>query len=105
MTRKQLIDIGYKVFVYVSIYLLINLYMKTDNAFDFANWYYIGNIGLASMAYLIIFLGKESIRYRLKDENSFKTKLEKMTISKNAIIIHGIIIIISVAVAILLSKG
>lgn len=102
MNKQQLKDLGYKVFAYVAIYIIINLYMKSDDAFDFENWYYIGNVGATSIVYLIIFLGSDSVGYRLKDDNELKTKLEKMTISKKAMIAHGVVIAISLVISILI---
>lgn len=102
MNKKQLLDLGYKVFAYIVIYICINLYMKSDDAFDFENWYYIGNIGATSIIYLIVFLGSDSVSYRLKNDNQLKAKLAKLTITKTVIIAHGVIILISVTAAMLI---
>lgn len=102
MDKKQLKDIGYKVFAYIIIYICINLYMKSDAAFEFENWYYIGNIGSASIVYLIIMLGSDSVSYRLKEDNQLKGKLDKLTITKTGLIGHGIVIVLSVVVAALM---
>lgn len=99
MNKKQLKDIGYKVFAYIIIYICINLYMKSDSAFDFENWYYIGNIAATSIVYLIIVLGSDSVSYRLKEDNQLKEKLDKLTISKVAIIGHGLAILFTIIIA------
>ncbi len=104
MDRKKLKEISYKVFAYIIIYLCINLYMSSSTAFDFQNWYYIGNIAAASIVYLIIYLGSDSVGYRLNNDNKLKERLDRMTITKNGIIAHGVIIVVFVTIAILLER-
>ena len=65
-------------------------------------WYYIGNIGATSIVYLIIYLGSDSVSYRLKEDNQLRDKLAKFTISKKAIIAHGVVILITLVIAILI---
>lgn len=104
MKQSNFKDLLYKCFAYVAIYIIINLYMKMSNAFVFESWYYVGNIASASIGYLIVFLGKESVNHRLSDTNKWKSKLSQMTISKSAIIFHGIIIVVFVGIAIAIGK-
>ena len=95
-------DIGYKVMVYVILYVCINLYMQSRPMYEFETWYYIGNIASTSILYLIVFLGKESVRHRLNDENQMKSRLSKLGIDKKEVIFHGIVIIIFVTISLFL---
>lgn len=97
-------DIAYKIMIYVVLYICINLYMQSRPMYEFENWYYIGNIASASILYLIVFLGKESVSIRMSDENEWKSRLSKLSIEKREVIFHGIVITVFVTIALLLER-
>jgi len=78
--------------------------MINSDAFLFESWYYIGNVASASIVYLIIFLGKESVNYRLSDSHKWKPRLNQMTISKQGIIFHAIVIVTFVSIVLFMGK-
>jgi len=102
MKTNQIKDIIMKTLVYILLYGAVTLYMMKSQADTFANWYYIGMIALTSAFYLIIFLGSDSVSYRLKADSPWKERLDKLTISKVGIIVHGVIIVISILITMMI---
>ncbi len=100
MNKEAIKQYGYKAMQYIAIYIVITMYMQSK--FEFENWHYVGNIGAASIVYLIIYLGSDSVSYRLKEDSKWKERMEKLKISKGETIFHVVLAVLSLAVALYL---